>query len=193
MDRSLPGSSVHGILQTRILEWVAMPSSRGSSPPRDQTCVSYVSCIARWVFTTSAMVAISGKVALGTHSLCLQPGFLIAEGLGRVRDGCGVGFLSGEAPLFTEGPEGLWEDGGEGFSFSSAPSPFLIFHCCPPLYQVVPSSSCLLIGPFSLDPGSFYPTPTDFPFLHGIRRACLRLSGVGRTKAKTLVITYIGY
>ena len=35
MDCSLPGSSVHGILQARILEWVAMPSSRGSSPPRE--------------------------------------------------------------------------------------------------------------------------------------------------------------
>ena len=33
MDCSLPGSSVHGILQSRILEWVAMPSSRGSSDP----------------------------------------------------------------------------------------------------------------------------------------------------------------
>ena len=32
-----PGSSVHGLLQARILEWVAMPSSRGSSWPRDQT------------------------------------------------------------------------------------------------------------------------------------------------------------
>ena len=32
---SLPGSSVHGILQTRILQWVAMPFSRGSSQPRD--------------------------------------------------------------------------------------------------------------------------------------------------------------
>ena len=42
-------SSVHGILQARILEWVAMPSSRGSSGPRDQTCVSYVSCTDRWV------------------------------------------------------------------------------------------------------------------------------------------------
>ena len=40
VDCSLPGSSVHGILQARILEWVAMPSSRGSSPPRDQTCLS---------------------------------------------------------------------------------------------------------------------------------------------------------
>ena len=43
VDCSPPGSSVHG---TRILEWVAMPSSRGSSQPRDQTCVSCASCIA---------------------------------------------------------------------------------------------------------------------------------------------------
>ena len=39
---SLPGSSVHGISQARILDWAAMSSSRGSSPPRDQTHVSYV-------------------------------------------------------------------------------------------------------------------------------------------------------
>ena len=49
MDPSPPGSSVHGILQARILEWVAVPSSRGSSWPRDWTCVSYVSCISRQV------------------------------------------------------------------------------------------------------------------------------------------------
>ena len=35
MDYSLPGSSVHGILQPRILEWVAMPSSRKSSRPKE--------------------------------------------------------------------------------------------------------------------------------------------------------------
>ena len=46
MDHSLPGSSVHVILQARILEWVAMPSSRGSSRPRDRTRVLCVSCIA---------------------------------------------------------------------------------------------------------------------------------------------------
>ena len=43
IDHSPPGSSVHGIFQTRILEWVAMPSSRGSSQPRDRTHVSCVS------------------------------------------------------------------------------------------------------------------------------------------------------
>ena len=37
MDSTPPGSTVHGIFQARILEWVAVPSSRGSSQPRDQT------------------------------------------------------------------------------------------------------------------------------------------------------------
>ena len=46
MGCSLPFSSVCGILQARILEWVAISSSRGSSQPWDQTCVSCVSCIA---------------------------------------------------------------------------------------------------------------------------------------------------
>ena len=49
MDYSRQESSVHGILQARILDWVAMPSSRGSSWPRDQTCVSYGSRIDRQV------------------------------------------------------------------------------------------------------------------------------------------------
>ena len=47
MDRSWPGSSVHGILQARILEWVAISTSRGSSWTMDQTQVSYVSFIGR--------------------------------------------------------------------------------------------------------------------------------------------------
>ena len=42
VDCSPPGSSVMGILQARRLEWVAVPSSRGSSPPRDRTQVSLV-------------------------------------------------------------------------------------------------------------------------------------------------------
>ena len=53
IDCSLSGSSVRGILQARILEWVAMPSSRGASQPRDQTHISYVSLIGGWFFTTS--------------------------------------------------------------------------------------------------------------------------------------------
>ena len=49
MGCSPPGSSVHGLLQASILEWVAMPSSRGSFWPRDGTQVSCVSCIDRRV------------------------------------------------------------------------------------------------------------------------------------------------
>ena len=49
MDYSLPASSVHGISQARILKWVASSFSRVSSRSRDQTCVSYVSCIGKWI------------------------------------------------------------------------------------------------------------------------------------------------
>ena len=51
MDCSLPGYSVHGISQARILEWVSISFSRGSSQPRDQTCIS---CLAGGFFTTGA-------------------------------------------------------------------------------------------------------------------------------------------
>ena len=56
---SPPDSSVHGILQTRILEWVVMSSSRGSPQPRDQTLLSYVYWIAKRFFTTSAIIQFS--------------------------------------------------------------------------------------------------------------------------------------
>ena len=54
MDCSPPGSSVHGILQARILEWIVIPFSRGSSQPKDQT---WVFCTAGGFFTTE----LSGK------------------------------------------------------------------------------------------------------------------------------------
>ena len=49
MDRSPPGSSVHGAFQARILEWVAISSSRGSSGPRDRTRISCISFTDRQV------------------------------------------------------------------------------------------------------------------------------------------------
>ena len=49
LDCRLPGSSVHGISQARILEWVAISFSRGSSRLRDRT---HISCIAGRFFTT---------------------------------------------------------------------------------------------------------------------------------------------
>ena len=49
VDCSPPDSSVRGILWARILEWVAMPSSRGSSQPRYWTHISFISWIGRWI------------------------------------------------------------------------------------------------------------------------------------------------
>ena len=49
MDLSPPGSSVYSIFQARILEWIAIPFFRGSSPPRDRTCISCISCLGRRV------------------------------------------------------------------------------------------------------------------------------------------------
>ena len=56
MDYSLPGCSVHGISQARILEWVAISFCRGSSQLRDQNCMS---CITGTLFTTVAVQSLS--------------------------------------------------------------------------------------------------------------------------------------
>ena len=64
MDHSPTRSSVHGILQARILEWVTMPSSRGSSWPRDWTRVSFVFCIGRWVLYHSCQLGSPWKIYL---------------------------------------------------------------------------------------------------------------------------------
>ena len=58
MDDSLPGSSIHGIFQARILEWVAMPFSRGSSWPRDRTRIS---CLLHWQMGSSSPLPLPGK------------------------------------------------------------------------------------------------------------------------------------
>ena len=55
IDCSPPGSSVHVICQTSILECIAIYSSKGSAPHRNQTRVSWVSCFAGGFFTTEAL------------------------------------------------------------------------------------------------------------------------------------------
>ena len=54
VDCSLPGSSIHGILQGRTLEGAGLPLSRESSQSKDRTCISYISCIVWQFFATSA-------------------------------------------------------------------------------------------------------------------------------------------
>jgi len=64
MDCSLPGSSVHGILQERILEWVAISFSREPSQPRDRTQVSHIA-------DTLYRVSHQGSIYFGYQQLIL--------------------------------------------------------------------------------------------------------------------------
>ena len=65
MDCSLPGSSVHEILQARILEWVTVPFSRGSFQARDQTQVSHIAGRFFTVWATREALKGTQKFLLG--------------------------------------------------------------------------------------------------------------------------------
>ena len=71
MDYGPPGSSVHGIFQARILEWVAVSFSRGFSRLKDQTHVSYFSCVDRQIFFL--LLVPPGKPIYTHFSLNIQP------------------------------------------------------------------------------------------------------------------------
>ena len=75
MDYSPPSSSVYGILQARILEWVSMPSSRGPFQPRGQTYISYVCCIGKQVLYQQCRQWSPNDVMLLLLLLLLLSGF----------------------------------------------------------------------------------------------------------------------
>ena len=80
----LPSSSAYGILQVRILDWVAMPSSRQSSRPRDQT---HVSCLLYWQAESLPPVPPGERASLwASRSLCDQLG--LCEQYGWSRELC---------------------------------------------------------------------------------------------------------
>ena len=74
MDCSPPGSSVHGIFQARILEWVVISYSRGSSLPKNWTRVSGISYTGRWILYHCCSVAKSSLTLWGLMD-CSMPGF----------------------------------------------------------------------------------------------------------------------
>ena len=71
MDCSLPGSSIHRILQVRILEWIAISFSRGSSWPRDWTHVFASPALAGGLFTTGS----PGKPLFGEQLMVIHRGW----------------------------------------------------------------------------------------------------------------------
>ena len=90
MDCNLPSTSVHGILYARVLEWVAMTSSRGFSPSRDPT---QVFCIVSSVFTTEP----PGKpLSLSAVIIFLDLSLLLTKWLSGKESTCqagNVGFI----------------------------------------------------------------------------------------------------
>ena len=123
MNCSPPGSSVHGISQARILEWVAISSSRGSSRPRDRTLVS---CIGRQVLYHSchlespfSSLLISESSESNSRSP-MPPGLTALPGaprrnLGAVLSTPSVLDLLGQSPVPPPGP-------APGFVPSSTPA-----------------------------------------------------------------------
>ena len=93
-DHGLPGFSIHGISQVRILEWVVISSSRRSSWLRDQTPISCISCSGRWIlnhwatwkalirrspllFFSNAHLPPRLRLPCGSWILSYLPGFLM--------------------------------------------------------------------------------------------------------------------
>ena len=84
MDWTPPGSTVHGIVQARILEWASISSSMESTQPRDWTCISCVSSIDRWIlYHWSPWEA---KLGLPSVSQMVPQSFIISNTEGSVND-----------------------------------------------------------------------------------------------------------
>ena len=127
MDCSPPGSSVLGILQARILEWVAM-SCRGSSQPRDQTHTSHVSFIGRWIlyllshqgsswfthFVSLTFRTVQGDMWANSRSIDEDPRvmeWLVLDHRGRLHPSWGTtrAYVPGP-PHVVPGPRGTWPE-----------------------------------------------------------------------------------
>ena len=67
---------IHGIVQARLLEWVVMPFSRGSSQPTDQTHISYIFCIVRQVLYRQSDLGSPSVIFLKPNSLIFGVHFL---------------------------------------------------------------------------------------------------------------------
>ena len=71
MDCNPLGSSIHGVFQSRMLEWIAISSSRGSFWPSDPTCISGVFCIDRWIlYHWATWEALSLPIVTKNYSFC---------------------------------------------------------------------------------------------------------------------------
>ena len=136
-----PGSSIHGILQARILEWVATSSSRGSSWLRNQTHIACISYIGRWILyhctTWEAQVSIeSERCSVVSHSLRLHGLYSPWNSSGQNTGGGSLSLLQGIFPTQGSNPG--------------------LLHCRQILYQLTHKESPRILEwvayPFSSEP-----------------------------------------
>ena len=108
MDCSLPGSSIHGIFQARVLEWIAISFSRGSSRPSNQTRVSHIAgrlftiWATRKALNDDTIVSNEEPISFPSPSYMLGP-----ENLHRRSEQLNSVFLSIISPTSLEAQEGL--------------------------------------------------------------------------------------
>ena len=88
MDCRLPGSSVHGLLQARVLDWVSMPFSMGSSQPGDQTQVSRVASRFVTIWGTQFSSVAQLCLTLCNAMDCSMPGFPVHHQLSACSNSC---------------------------------------------------------------------------------------------------------
>ena len=101
VDCSPPGSSVHGILQARILEWVAMPFSMRSSQSRNRTRVSWISCIAdRFFYCWATKVQLSIIRCMYYINILNKAKFWIAH---QIIPGCFSYLIWSNCPTLVQG------------------------------------------------------------------------------------------
>ena len=111
MDYNLPGVSVPGILQARILECVAISYCRGSFQPRDWTWVSCISCIGRWILYHCTIWESPGwinwrlKKSWGPHGVDANDTRISQMGKLAQRDPRFTELLSGKAGVLAQWPD----------------------------------------------------------------------------------------
>ena len=95
MDCSLSGSSIHGIFQARVLEWIAISFSRGYSPPRNRTLVSLIAgrCFTIWATREAQLLSLHKSLCEVTQRIYLlssQPSWRMSVASGSIHNSSGI-------------------------------------------------------------------------------------------------------
>ena len=155
MDCSPPGCSVHGIFQARILEWVVIPFSRGSSWPRDRTQVSYIAGGFFTIWATREDYQITARISIQVSLVSRGQssrwnGFVGVQSLGHVWLWDCQGWQHARFPCPSPSP-GAWSNS----------CPLSWWHHPTISSSVIPFASCIQSFPTS---GSFL---MSWPFVSG--------------------------